>query len=116
MAILECRFFVPVTADSELGDGEMHSHKKWERFHDELFVKFESYTRGPGEVEGCYTDPDTGAVVTDNSIEYRLALEEERIPALRTWLSEVVAPLFVQKIIYFYNGKTVEFLKNSEQY
>ena len=116
MAVLECRFLVPVTADGELGDGEKHSYQKFNRFHDELIVKFGFYTRSSGEQVGCYTDPDTGNVVTDNSVEYRLALDEEKIPALRTWLSEVVAPLFVQKIIYFHNGKTVEFLKNTKQY
>ena len=115
MAIYECRFMEPIHEDADIGSGDLHPHYKWLRLQIELIKKFGAWTRSPGLYEGAYTDPDTGQPVADKSREYRIALREEMIPELREYL-KTVAIEFKQKVIYFYNGKEVEYIYNPERY
>ena len=50
----------------------------------------------------------------DKSKRYIIALEEEQIPRLRQYLKTQVSVNFRQKVIYFFNGREVEFIKSAE--
>ena len=86
---------------------------KWERLKTDLYSKFNACTFGPIH-KGVYQDPDTGEPVEDESYLIIVALEKDRIPELREYLKKVVAPIFRQKVIYFYNGREVEFIKGAK--
>ena len=44
----------------------------------------------------------------------RLALEEEHIPKLREYIKTEIAVQFRQKVVYFFNGREVEFIENAD--
>lgn len=114
MAILECRFLVPIHEDADIGSGDLHPGARWAKLKRDLLLKFGAWTRNPGFLEGVYTDPDTGFPVADKSREYRIALSEEKIPELREYLKNMAIE-FRQNIIYFFNGKEVEFIENPDR-
>lgn len=109
----ECRFLVPIHEDAGIGSGDLHPHHRWEKLQKELFEKFGGWTLSLGLYEGVYPDPDTGEPIHDKSKQYIVALDEEQITELREYL-KTVATQFRQKVIYFYNGVEVEFVKNPE--
>jgi len=114
VSVYECRFLVPIHEDTDIGSGDLHPRNRWTKLKRDLLVKFGAWTRNPGFPEGVYTDPDTRLPVADKSREYRIALKEENIPELREYL-KTVAVEFRQKVIYFFNGKEVEFIENPER-
>jgi hypothetical protein len=75
---------------------------------------FGGCTLGPGIFKGVWKNPDTGEPVEDESLQYIVALRKDRIPELRDYLRKVVAPYFRQKVIYFYNGREVEFIEGAK--
>ena len=115
MSRVETYFLVPIHEDSSLGSGNLHAYYKWENLHRDLFTMFRGWTLSPGLYEGEYPDPDTGKPIHDKSKRYIVALEEEEIPELREYLKTEIAVNFRQKVIYFFNGREVEFVENSER-
>ena len=110
----ERKFLLPIHEDVELGNGDLHHYYKLEKLNRELFLRFGCWTLSPGIYGGEYPDPDSGEPVHDKSRQYIIALEEEKIPELREYL-KTVAVAFRQKVIYFFNGKEVEFIENPER-
>jgi len=108
----QTHFFVPPDEDKAFG-GRRHTRDKWERLKTDLYLKFGGCTFGPIH-KGVYEDPDTGEPVEDESLQLIVALEKSRIPELREYLKKVVAPNFGQKVIYFYNGREVEYIKGAK--
>jgi hypothetical protein len=113
MARLQTHLFVPLYRDKAFGGG-LHTTDKLEKLTTDLFVMFKGHTLGPGIFKGVYEDPDTGEPVEDESLQFIVALEEDRIPELREYIRKVVAPSFGQKYIYFYNGRDVEFIEGAK--
>ena len=114
MSKLETSFFVPIHEDPDVGSEGLHPYYKWENLQRDLFVMFEGWTLSPGLYEGEYLDPDTGKPIRDKSKRYVVALEKEQVPRLRQYLKMEVAVNFKQKVIYFFNGMEVEFVKSAE--
>lgn len=114
MRKIEVRFLVPIHEDASIGSGDLQPYYRWENLQRDLFTMFGGWTLSPGLYEGEYPDPNTGKPVRDKSKQYVVALEEEQIPELRRYLEEKVAVNFRQKVIYFFNGREVEFVKSAE--
>jgi len=114
MVKLEISFLVPIHEDPDVGGADSHPSYKWENLQRDLFVMFEGWTLSPGLYEGEYPDPDTGKLIRDQSRRYIVALEEECVAELRQYLKRKVAVNFRQKVIYFFNGREVEFVKTAE--
>ncbi|MBI4288729.1 MAG: hypothetical protein HY671_09915 [Chloroflexi bacterium] len=76
-------------------------------------MKFGAWTLSPGLYEGVYPDQVSGLPVHDKSRQYIVALEAAKLPELREYLKSVAAE-FRQKVIYFFNGTEVEFVRNVE--
>jgi hypothetical protein len=115
MPKLETHFLVPIHEDADVGSGDLHPTNRWEELQRDLFTMFKGWTSSPGLFEGEYPDPDTGKPIHDKSVMYIVAIEEEVIPKLRKYLSEKVAVRFRQKVIYFFNGKEVDFIESIER-
>lgn len=113
MAKLETRFLVPIHEDISYG-GALNPYNRWERLQRDLTKLFSGWTCHALCV-GETIDPDTGRPVRDESKPYTVALEEERIPELREYLRKRVAVIFRQKVIYFFNGREVEFVESAER-
>ena len=107
-------FLVPIHEDISIGSGDLHPYYRWENLQKDLFTMFGGWTLSPGLYEGEYPDPDPGKSVRDRSKQYAVALEEEQVPELRQYLKTEVAVNFRQKVIYFFNGREVEFVKSAE--
>jgi len=114
MPKLETRFLVPIHEDVSYG-GTLNPYNRWERLQADLTKLFSGWTLSPGLYLGETIDPDTGRPVRDKSKQYIIALEEERIPELREYLRKRVAVIFRQKVIYFFNGREVEFVESAER-
>jgi len=114
MMKLETSFFVPIHEDPDVGSGDLQPYYRWANLQRDLFVMFGGWTLSPGLYEGEYPDPDTGKPVRDRSKRYVIALEEEQASRLRQYLETEVAVNFKQKVIYFFNGREVEFVKSAE--
>ena len=112
--LFETRFLVPIHEDTSIGSGDLHPYYRWENLQKDLFTMFGGWTLSPGIYEGEYPDPDTGKSVRDKSKQYILAVEEDQINKLRRYLKERVAVEFKQKVIYFFNGFEVEFVKSAD--
>ncbi len=110
---IEASFLVPIRADANLGDGQLHEPLKWKELHRTLYHQFGGWTC-TGDVQGCYQDPDTGQPVHDHSKRYVVALPQRRIDDLRAYC-RLVAVTFVQKSIYFAVGTQVEFIEAGEE-
>ena len=78
-----------------------------------MFMMFGGWTLSPGLYTGEFPDPDTGKPIHDKSKQYIVALDEERILELRRYIKEAIAVDFKQKVIYFFNGKEVEFIESA---
>lgn len=113
--LVETKFLVPLREDASIGSGDLHVYHKWENLQRDLLTMFGGWTLSPGFYEGEYPDPDTGKAIHDKSKRYTLALEEDQIPKLIEYLKTEVAVNFRQKVIYFFNGKEVEFIKSAER-
>ena len=83
--------------------------ERWHYFREKLFEEFGGYTIAPGEYLGCYTDPDTHNIVSDQSRKYILALPANEVQKLRRFLRKE-AIIFKQKTIYLQVGGKVEFI------
>lgn len=114
MPRLETHFLVPIHEDASVGSGDLQPYYRWENLQRDLFMMFEGWTLSPGLYEGVTQDPDTGKPVRDRSKRYVIALEEEQVSRLRQYLETEVAVNFKQKVIYFFNGREVEFVKSAE--
>lgn len=114
MAKLETHFLVPIHEDISYG-GALNPHNRWEKLQADLIKLFGDWTVSPGLYSGTSRDPDTGQIIRDESKQYAVALEEERIPELREYLRTRVAVIFGQKVIYFFNGREVEFVESAER-
>ena len=115
MSVYECRFLIPNHEDADIGSGDLHPRNRKKKLDRDLYGMFGGWTLSPGYYEGVYQDPDTGLPVRDKSRQYVIALEEEKIPELREYLKKVAVE-FRQKVVYFFNGKEVEFIGNPERY
>lgn len=113
MSKIETRFLVPLHEDISYG-GALNPHNRWQNLERDLFRLFSGWTLSSGLYLGEYPDPDTGRPIRDKSKQYIIALEEERIPELREYLKKV-AVIFGQKVIYFFNGREVEFVESAER-
>ena len=109
MIIIEASFLVPIREDSDVGNGKLHPPERWNYFRDRLFEEFGAYTIAPGNYLGCYTDPDTQTLVSDQSRKYILALPENEVHKLRSFLRKEAA-IFRQKVLYIEIGGKVEFI------
>ncbi|MBM4074060.1 MAG: hypothetical protein FJ267_00250 [Planctomycetes bacterium] len=109
--LVECSFLIPIVRDANLADGELHSTESWEWLTDELWDRFGGATIAPGFYEGFYRDPDTGERISDKSRKYIVAVNEDRIPQLKQFLSEVCG-VFCQKCIYLNISGRVEFIES----
>lgn len=114
MPMVETRFLVPIHEDADVGSGDVQPYYRWENLQKDLLTMFGAWTLSPGLYEGEYSDPDTGKPIRDKSKQYIVALGEERIHELKQYLKESVAVNFRQKVIYFFNGREVEFIKSAE--
>jgi hypothetical protein len=108
--MIECSFLIPLCGDRALSDGTEHLPQTWEWLEHELFDRFEGQTIAPGEYEGAYRDPQTGARVADRSRKYLVALPAERLDEIRDVLSGACV-LFRQKCIYLSVAGHVEFIE-----
>jgi hypothetical protein len=111
--LAECSFLIPLTRDSVLSDGLKHETSAWEWLETELDIRFEGFTEAPGYYRGSYRDPDTGERVNDESKQYVVALDLNRIEELRELLS-IACDTFQQKCIYLSIAGQVEFVRKNE--
>jgi hypothetical protein len=109
MTIVETSFLVPIREDRDVGNGRLHPAERWNYFREKLFEEFGGYTIAPGNYLGCYTDPDTHNIVSDQSRKYILALPTNEVQKLRRFLRKE-AVIFKQKTIYLQIGGKVEFI------
>jgi hypothetical protein len=108
--IFECSFLVPIRRDANLADGALHHLRLWDWLSDELHDRFGGATRAPGHYAGFYTDPDTGQRVDDLSRKYTVAVPENDVGRLRSFLSGICV-VFQQKCIYLSVAGKVEFIE-----
>ncbi|MBI2909293.1 MAG: hypothetical protein HYX92_16735 [Chloroflexi bacterium] len=111
---METHFLIPICEDASFGSGKLHPFNRWEDLQRDLFSMFGGWRLGPGLTHGVWRDPDTGKPVGDESKQYFIALDEMDVPALRRYLAENIAMRFRQRVIYFFNGRTVEFVEAAE--
>lgn len=111
--ILECTFFIPIYGDEDLSDGEQHTAEEWEWLTTNLWLLFGGGTRAPGLYDGFYSDPDSGNRVNDQSRKYIVAVSEQQLGELRTFLAESCL-MFHQKCIYLSLAGSVEFIDRPE--
>lgn len=104
---------VPIKEDINVGNGDLHPHTRWTKLGDDLYEKFRGKTISPGLYEGDYPDPDTGKKVTDLSREYKIDVDEDSINVLRSYIGEVVGPMFRQKCIRITVGSKVEYVDSN---
>jgi hypothetical protein len=88
MAFIEASFLISIREDKDVGNGKRHSIDCWSRFKTKLFEEFYGFTIAPGEYYGCYTDPDTQAMVSDRSRLFIVALPEADVRRLRQFLKK----------------------------
>jgi len=109
MIMVEASFLIPIREDKDVGNRKLHPPERWNYFRNRLFDEFGGYTIAPGNYSGCYTDPDTQTLVSDQSRKYILALQENEIHKLRSFL-RMEAVIFRQKVLYLEIGGRVEFI------
>ena len=97
--LVECSFFIPLRRDANLADGETHPLDLWDWLDNEMYSRFRGGTKAPGEYHGFYEDPDTGQRVTDPSYRFIIAVCEDELNKLRSFLSAACV-IFAQKCIY----------------
>lgn len=96
---VETTVLIPMKEDRNVGNSDFHPHTRWTKLDEDLYDKFKGWTVSPGLYEGNYPDPDTGEKVTDSSRVYIIDIDKGSIDVLRTYLGEVVGPMFRQKCI-----------------
>jgi hypothetical protein len=109
-SVIECSFLIPVRGDSDLSAAELHSTLEWQWLTDEIWIRFGWGTCAPGDYEGFYSDPDTGARISDVSRRYIVAITEPQLNELRSLLAQACI-VFHQKCIYLSIGGAVEFVQ-----
>lgn len=104
--MVEVSFYIPTRRDSS---GEQHTSNailELQRFLEEEFGGFTVH----GVVRGAWRNPETGETKHDESFHYSVALSEDDIEKLRSFLGGWARILFDQKTIYFKIAGKVEFL------
>ena len=101
---VETKFLIPLKEDSSFG-GEKHPYTRWQKLQTDLFIMFEGWTVSSANYRGVYKDPDSGEMVSDESVQYMVTLDEKKVPELRDYLRDHVSVAFRQKAYIF----TMEF-------
>lgn len=104
---------IPVRRDANLSDGLEHEPWLWDWFEDEIHTQFGGLTCSPGAYRGSYTDPDTQARVSDESVKFTVAVAESRVDELQSFLSGACL-LFWQKCVYLSIAGHVEFIEPAQ--
>jgi hypothetical protein len=94
----ECSFYIPVTRDERISDGQRHPESVWKWFEDQLFILSPGWTRDGIPTTGWYEHED-GSRCKDHSIKFTLALPQEKIDSLRQLLNRAAAT-FGQACVY----------------
>jgi len=115
MGFPECKFLIPLSEDSVVGNGELQPGTRWEYFHEDLDTR---YSNGWSLIEGAtqkgrWEDPELGDFSIDDSRIYLIALDDEAVQDLKDYLSEV-CHLFKQRCIYFTIRGEVKIIKAKE--
>jgi hypothetical protein len=108
--LVECSFLIPTHRDQEVSDGELHTIDAWNWLTDQLYVRFEAWTRAPGLYRGVWKSSRTGKPVPDQSRRYIVALPPGRVDDLRRLLAEA-CPVFHQQCIYLSVAGQVELVE-----
>ena len=112
-SLVECSFFVPITRDAVLSDGQPHSVEDSHWLNNEIYARFRGGpTIAPGLYQGFYEDPDTKARIGDRSRRYIVAVNQSQLDELRGLLREA-CERFAQKCIYLSVAGRVEFIEAS---
>ncbi len=98
-------FFVPITEDSTIGNGELHPPFRWKFLQDAFFEAFEGLTVYPGELAGIWKDSKTQKAVHDKSRKFEIHLEKRQLPKLRALLRQVALTFVQQTICAVIDGK-----------
>lgn len=108
--LMECRFLVPLRRDVEISDGNLHETDCWQWLDHELAGRFGGRTKFAEQLQGIWKNPKTGALTSDESIQFIVAVLEESLDELRAVLS-LVCVQFAQQCIYLSIAGTVEFVE-----
>lgn len=104
----ECRFLIPLRRDSETSGGEMHTTEAWQWLKEELVERFGGWTVIPG-VQGEWKSASSGKTVADESLQFTVAVADESLDEMRTFLRKACV-VFAQQCIYLSIAGHVEFL------
>jgi hypothetical protein len=83
----ETRFLIPLRRDGEISDGKHHEVACWQLLDDELAGRFGGRTKSTEQLQGIWKNPKTGALTSDESVQFIVAVPEESLDELRGVLS-----------------------------
>ena len=106
----ECRFLIPLSRDKETSDGELHQSDTWQWLDSELAERFGGRTKSTEKLQGTWKNPKTGAITSDESIQFIVAVQEVCLDELRDVLS-LACVVFAQQCIYLSIAGNVEFVE-----
>jgi hypothetical protein len=106
----ECRFLIPLCRDKEISDGDLHQTDTWQWLDSELAELFGGRTKSTETLQGSWKNPKTGAITSDESIQFIVAVPKQRLDELRDVLS-LACIVFAQQCIYLSIAGNVEFVE-----
>ena len=89
--------------------GKPHSSKCWRWLKEELVERFGGWSAIPG-VEGAWKSPRTGKAIADQSIQYTVAVADQKLGEVRMVLRKACI-VFAQQCIYLSIAGRVEFAR-----
>ncbi len=100
---------MPIREDANVGNGELHSHDKWEWLREELYARFGGWNIAPNLYPGGWIDPETGERIEDESRKHFVDFKREDLNKMRRFIKKV-AIVFKQKCIRFEHEGEVEYI------
>jgi hypothetical protein len=83
---------------------------RWQWLDDELVNRFGSRTKSSVKYHGLWKNPKTGQTISDESVQFFVAVPSERLDELRALLSTACGK-FAQQCIYLSVAGYVEFIE-----
>ena len=107
--IIQTTFLIPIKEDQEVGNGQHHPEKRWEKLKELIFVKFSGWHVASELYPGGWISPETGKMIEDESRKYFIDIPRKDLNKMRAFIKEM-AVMFKQQCIRFeYEGK-VEYI------